>query len=132
MRILLATCLALFLAAPGTAQVCGALVPSGQPAIEGHVPLCSGLVAPPVVWAFGNAGFAVHANTPPPLPTGQPTWIFVGLPVPPPVAIFAPLDGFYGLPGLLAMQSILAALPAGISGGVGPAVPLPAGLSASC
>lgn len=113
----------LFAATP-RAQLCApTLPPSGQPALMPFTPLCVGLVAPPIVWALGNPGFALSSFAPPPVPPGLPTVLMIGLPAPPLPIPAPPLMPAFGAPGFFNQINIIA-VPAGPSGPV-PGIPIP-------
>jgi hypothetical protein len=115
--------LALWSATPAHAQICGPLVPSGQPALMPFTPPCIGAIPPPAVWLGGNPGFALAAFAPLPVPPGMFTFLLIGTPTPP-----VPLGGLtpaFGLPAMLTTMPFLLAF-AGPSGPLpGPPVPLP-------
>lgn len=117
------------LGARAGAQVCAPLLPSGQPGLP-FFTTCVDVVAPPVVWAAGNADFALAAAPlPPPVPPGLPTLLLLSLPFPPPIPVpCPPLHPAFGCPGLV-YAPILLAVPSGLSSPVGgPAIgfPIPA------
>ncbi len=124
----LALAAGLCLGATAAAQGCVALAPSGQPALAGIAPICRSTVGLAVVEVFGNPAFALHCPVvTPAVPAGLPTFLLIGVPVPPPIPLGPPLlDPAFGLPGMLAMNRILLMVPAGVSGTYGvPPVPLP-------
>src|SRR5262249_49603047 len=87
-------------------------------------PLASGAVAPPVVWAAGNPGFALAAQAPAPVPVGLPMLLVIGLAVPP--VVIPPPFAFppFGPAMLTNLGAIV--LSAGRSGRApGPKIPLP-------
>lgn len=114
----------LFFAAAAPAQMLAPIVPSGQPALMPFIPMAFAPVPPPMVWAFGNPGFALASFAPVPVPAGLPTFLVLG-PAVPPIPVAPPLvfPGF-GVAMLTNFMPIV--IPAGPSGpGPGPVIPLP-------
>lgn len=110
---------------PARAQVCAPLLPSGQPGLP-FFTSCVGAVAPPVVWAVGNPGFALAAAPlPPPVPAGVPTFLVLSAPIVPVAVPCPPLHPAFGCPGLV-VTPILLVVPSGLSSPVGgPAIAFP-------
>jgi hypothetical protein len=112
------------------AQMCAPLLPSGQPGLP-FLPVCVGAVAPAVVWAAGNPAFALSAAPfpIPALPPGLPTFLVIGVPIPPPTPVPPVLlHPAFGFPGLLAspIGLVLAIVPSGPSGPApGPPIAFP-------
>ena len=122
-HLLRATLLLASLATGASAQLCAPTAgPTGQPALP-FIPVCLGLLPPPVVWAGGNAGFALSSFAPAPVPAGFPTLLLVGF-TSPPLPVGPPLLPAFGLPGFLNNVAGLFAMPAGPSGPV-PGLPVP-------
>jgi hypothetical protein len=125
LRSLVAVASLVALATPGATQVCAPILPSGQPVLAPFVPVCVGVLPPPVVWAVGNPGFTLSSFAPPPVPPGLPTFLVLGLATPPAPIPAPPLDVAYGAPGLLT-NGITILLPAGLSGvAPGPPIAIP-------
>ena len=106
------------LGAIAPAQIAAPIMPSGQPLLP-MVPIVLGAVAPPVVWAFGNPGFAIASLAAAPIPAGLPTLLVIGPAVMPPIVVPPPLamPGF-GAALLTNMAPIV--IPTGLSGPLPP------------
>lgn len=133
MRSLPTILMSLILGAAGAAQGCIALAPSGQPVLAAIRPQCRNNVPAAVVQVAGNPAFALFCSViAAGVPAGSPMFLVLGFPLPPPVPIGAPpLNPAYGLPGLLAMPSVVVTRFAGVAGTQGNpllALPIPPGL----
>ncbi|MFY9342037.1 MAG: hypothetical protein WAT39_06090 [Planctomycetota bacterium] len=125
----------LFSAAALSAQVGIAVAPSGQPALAAIRPTLQNTLPLAVAEVAGNPGFQLRAAVvTPAVPVGSPMFLVIGTPAAAPIALGAPLlfPG-YGLPGFLAMNSILVIAPMTVAGTLGTppySLPIPPGLGA--
>ena len=106
--------------------------PAGQPALAAIRPTLSNTVPAAIVQVAGNPALVVESVVMTPIvPAGQPMFTLIGTPTAAPIAIGGPpLFAGYGLPGFLAMDTILAVSP-GVTGTFGSppmTLPIPPGL----
>src|SRR5262245_10043414 len=112
---------------PAGAQVCGPILPSGQPGLLIAAPICGpALLPPPVVWAAGNPAFSMVV---PPLPgilPFSPILLVLGFAAPPLAILAPPLGPAFGLPGLVTLAPATSIVLTVVPPGPGPLlVPMP-------